>query len=836
MYYMCCDRTCKVRMRLCMRIFLCSIVSLVPIISVQAAEQKKVLPGIGTAYRHPNNKMYHKGWIDFNKNGQMDVYENPRESINARVDDLLRQMTVEEKTCQLVTLYGYGRILKDDLPTSEWKQEIWKDGMGAIDEHLNGFKQWGMPPSDDPYCWPASRHAWALNEVQRWFIENTRLGIPVDFTNEGIRGVENREATCFPTQLGLGTTWDRELIHEVGYITGREARLLGYTNVYAPILDVIRDQRWGRCEESYGESPFLVGELGVEMAKGMQTNYQVASTAKHYLAYSNNKGAREGEARDDPQMSPREIQNIHLYPWKRVIKEGKLLGLMCSYNDYDGFPMAASHYWLSDVLRGQLGFHGYIVSDSEAVEYLFYKHHVAKDMEDAVVQTVNAGLNVRCTFRSPDSYVLPLRKDVKDGKISMQTLDDRVRDVLRVKFMLGLFDHPYQENLKVADQEVNNKAHNEVALHASHEAIVLLKNENNLLPLDFSKLHNIAVVGPNADETSYAVTHYGPLGVEVTSVLKGIKEKATKYNITVGYAKGCSLVDVHWPESELVDYPLTEGEQDSILQAVDVAESSDVIVAVMGGGIRTCGENKSRSSLDLPGHQLDLLKALQATGKPVVLVLINGRPLSINWSQKNLPAILEAWYPGAHGGTAVADILAGDYNPSGKLTVTVPKSVGQIPFNFPCKPNSQVDGGHKLGVKGNATRANGALYPFGYGLSYTTFTYSDLQLSDKKIEQSDSLVVSCKITNSGNRQGTEIVQLYTRDVVSSVTTYEKNLRGFERVSLEPGETKTVTFTLYPRDLQLYNAENKWVVEPGDFNVMIGASSEDIRLKGSFTVL
>ena len=263
--------------------------------------------------------MYKKGWIDFNKNGVKDIYEDPSAPVDARIEDLLKQMTLEEKTCQMVTLYGYKRVLKDDLPTPEWKNQLWKDGIGAIDEHLNGFQQWGLPPSDNEYVWPASRHAWALNEVQRFFIEETRLGIPTDFTNEGIRGVESYKATNFPTQLGLGHTWNRELIRQVGVITGREARMLGYTNVYAPILDVGRDQRWGRYEEVYGESPYLVAELGIEMVRGMQQDYQVAATGKHFIAYSNNKGGREGMSRVDPQMSPREVEMVHVYPFKRVI-------------------------------------------------------------------------------------------------------------------------------------------------------------------------------------------------------------------------------------------------------------------------------------------------------------------------------------------------------------------------------------------------------------------------------------------------------------------------------------------------------------------------------------
>lgn len=791
-------------------------------------------PKTPATYKPAKSELYHKGWIDFNKNGVKDVYEDPAAPLDARIEDLLQQMTLEEKTCQMVTLYGYKRVLKDALPTPEWKQMLWKDGIGAIDEHLNGFQQWGLPPSDNENVWPASRHAWALNEVQRFFVEDTRLGIPVDFTNEGIRGVESYRATNFPTQLGLGHTWNRELIHKVGLITGREARMLGYTNVYAPILDVGRDQRWGRYEEVYGESPYLVAELGIEMVRGLQHNHQVTATGKHFAAYSNNKGAREGMARVDPQMSPREVENIHIYPFKRVIKEAGMLGVMSSYNDYDGIPIQGSYYWLTTRLRGEMGFRGYVVSDSDAVEYLYTKHGTAKDMKEAVRQSVEAGLNVRCTFRSPDSFVLPLRELVKEGGLSEEVIDNRVRDILRVKFLIGLFDAPYQTDLAGADCEVEKEENEAIALQASRESVVLLKNDGDLLPLDINAIKRIAVCGPNADEEGYALTHYGPLAVEVTTVLKGIQEK-TKGKAEVLYTKGCDLVDAHWPESEIIDYPLTGDKQSKMDKAVENARRADVAVVVLGGGQRTCGENKSRSSLDLPGRQLQLLQAIQATGKPVVLILINGRPLSINWADRFVPAILEAWYPGSKGGTALADILFGDYNPGGKLTVTFPKTVGQIPFNFPCKPSSQIDGGKNPGPDGNMSRINGALYPFGYGLSYTTFEYSDLDISPKTITPNESATIRLKVTNTGKRAGDEVVQLYIRDVLSSITTYEKNLAGFERVHLEPGETKELSFTIDRKHLELLDADMKWVVEPGDFVLMAGASSEDIRLNGTLTV-
>ena len=785
-------------------------------------------------YKPVKSEMYRKGWIDFNKNGVKDVYEDPSAPLEARIENLLQQMTLDEKTCQMVTLYGYKRVLKDDLPTPEWKELLWKDGIGAIDEHLNGFQQWGLPPSDNAYVWPASRHAWALNEVQRFFVEDTRLGIPVDFTHEGIRGVESYRATNFPTQLGLGHTWNRELIRQVGLITGREARMLGYTNVYAPILDVGRDQRWGRYEEVYGESPYLVAELGIEMVRGLQHNHQVAATGKHFAAYSNNKGAREGMARVDPQMSPREVENIHIYPFKRVIREAGMLGVMSSYNDYDGIPVQGSYYWLTTRLRGEMGFRGYVVSDSDAVEYLYTKHGTAKDMKEAVRQSVEAGLNVRCTFRSPDSFVLPLRELVKEGGLSEEVINDRVRDILRVKFLIGLFDAPYQTDLAGADREVEKEENEAIALQASHESVVLLKNADELLPLDINSTKKIAVCGPNANEEGYALTHYGPLAVEVTIVLEGIQEK-TKSKAEVLYTKGCDLVDAHWPESEIIDYPLTDDEQAEIDKAVENARQADVAVVVLGGGQRTCGENKSRTSLDLPGRQLQLLQAIQATGKPVVLILINGRPLSINWADKFVPAILEAWYPGSNGGTALADILFGDYNPGGKLTVTFPKTVGQIPFNFPCKPSSQIDGGKNPGPTGNMSRINGALYPFGYGLSYTTFEYSDLDITPRVITPNESATVRLKVTNTGKRAGDEVVQLYIRDVLSSITTYEKNLAGFQRIHLEPGEAQELSFTIDRKHLELLDADMKWVVEPGDFVLMAGASSEDIRLNGTLTV-
>ena len=766
--------------------------------------------------------IYHSGWIDLNKNGRMDTYENPKADVESRITDLLSQMNLEEKTCQTATLYGYNRVLKDELPTPDWKRQVWKDGIANIDEHLNG---WGAG-SKSVYATDIEKHVWAMNEVQRFFIEDTRLGIPVDFTNEGLRGVAFPSSTSFPSQSGLGHTWDTELVREVGRITGREARALGYTNIYAPTLDVARDQRWGRVEDTYGEDPYLASRLGVEMVKGLQESYTVASTAKHFAVYSVAKGAREGQARTDPQVSPREVENILLPPFIAAIKEGGVLGVMSSYNDYDSVPVTGSDYWLTQRLRKEFGFKGYVVSDSAAVEYLYNKHAVAADMKDAVRQSIMAGLNVKTNFTRPEDFILPLRELVSEGKVPMQTLDDRVRDVLRVKFMIGLFDRPYIEDAAKTKTIVNSAEHQAVALRAARESLVLLKNERDVLPLS-KQIKSVAVIGPNADDQSLFQYRYGPSAAQGVTVRQGI-EKLLGSSVKVNYAKGCDVVSEHWPETEVLPEPLTSEEKRQLDEAVEAARNSEVAVVVLGDSGKTVGESASRTSLDLPGRQLELVQAVYATGKPVIVVLLNGRPMSINWVNKYVPGIIEAWFPGAQGGTAIAEVLLGDYNPGGKLTMTFPKTAGQIPFNFPTKPNAQWEG--------EKSRVNGALYYFGHGLSYTKFTYSNLQIDPPQQKANGSITVTVDVKNTGLREGLEIVQLYTRDLVSTVTTYEKNLRGFARVSLKPAEAKTVTFTLTPADLSLWDRNMKFVVEPGMFRVMVGSSSEDIRLTGEFEIV
>lgn len=784
---------------------------------------------VNICYAQKNNsKIYHKDWIDFNKNGKKDIYEDSKQPIDKRVDNLLSLMSFEEKTNQTATLYGYGRVLKDEMPTPEWKSSIWKDGIANMDEALNSLPN--NLKAQTQYSYPYSKHAKAINTLQKWFIEETRLGIPVDFTNEGIHGLCHDRATPFPSPIAIGSTWNKSLVKRAGEIAGREAKALGYTNVYAPILDLARDPRWGRVVECYGEDPFLVAELGKNMVSGIQSN-GVASTLKHYAVYSVPKGGRDGHARTDPHVAPRELHQIHLYPFKKVIKESKPMGIMSSYNDWDGIPVSASSYFLIDLLRKEYGFDGYVVSDSEAVEFIASKHKVAKDFKEASVQALNAGLNVWTNFRQPDNYINNLRESVKDGSMKMEVLDQRVREVLNVKFRLGLFDKPFTENPESSDKKVQTLEDKKFAEQMNREAIVLLKNQNEFLPLDKNKSQKILVTGPMAAETGYTISRYGPSNNPTISILDGLKQYNNQ-KLTIDYAKGCEVVNEGWPLTEIIDDGISDKDQAMIDEAVAKAKLSDVIIAVVGEDEKTVGESLSRTSLNLPGRQLELLKALHKTGKPVVMVLVNGRPLTINWENQYLTSILETWFLGPSAGKAVAETLFGDYNPGGKLPVTFPKSIGQIEYNFPFKPGSHANQPRSGDNGYGRTRVQGALYPFGYGLSYTTFSYQDLKINQS---QKDSISVTFKLTNTGKRDGDEVVQLYFKDIISSVITYDTQLRAFERVNLKAGETKEVVLKFAKQDLEFLDKDMKWIVEEGDYDIYIGSSSEDIKLKAKFTL-
>lgn len=747
----------------------------------------------------------------------MDLYENPKAPLEDRVQDLLSQMTLEEKTCQMATLYGSGRVLKDALPQDNWKTEAWKDGIGNIDEEHNGL---GAFKSE--YSFPYAKHVDAKHTIQRWFVEKTRLGIPVDFTNEGIRGLCHDRATYFPAQCGQGATWNKKLIARIGEVEAKEAVALGYTNIYSPILDIAQDPRWGRCVETYGEDPYLVGELGKQMITSLQ-KYNLVATPKHFAVYSIPVGGRDGKTRTDPHVAPREMRTLYIEPFRMAFQEAGALGVMSSYNDYDGEPITGSYHFLTEILRQEWGFKGYVVSDSEAVEFISNKHKVADTYEDGIAQAVNAGLNIRTHFTPPADFILPLRKAVDDGKISQETLDKRVAEILRIKFWLGLFDNPYRGNGKQAEQIVHSKEHQAVSLEAARQSLVLLKNETHLLPLSKS-IRSIAVIGPNADEQTQLICRYGPANAPIKTVYQGIKELLPHAEVI--YKKGCDIIDPHFPESEILDFPKTAEEVQLMEEAIRAAKQAEVVVMVLGGNELTVREDRSRTSLNLPGRQEELLKAVCATGKPVILVMLDGRASSINYAAAHVPAILHAWFPGEFCGQAVAEALFGDYNPGGRLAVTFPKSVGQIPFAFPFKPGSD---------ESSSTSVYGALYPFGHGLSYTTFTYSDLHISPSHQGVQGDIHVSCKIKNTGKIKGDEVVQLYLRDEISSVTTYTKVLRGFERISLKAGEEQTVHFRLRPQDLGLWDKNMNFRVEPGSFKVMLGASSTDIRLHGQFEI-
>ena len=764
-------------------------------------------------------EMYKKGWIDFNKNGKMDPYENPNLDIDSRINDLLNQMNVDEKTCQLVTLYGFPNVLKDSLPTPDWKNKVWKDGLANIDEHLNGNRSLAL-------SWPPSLHVKAINEVQRWFIEETRLGIPVDFTNEGIYGACFPGATLFPAQVGLGSTWDKSLISRIGEITAIQTKAAGFTNVYSPILDVGRDPRWGRIMDCYGEDPYLVSQLGLMQVLGIQKDHTVVSTTKHFADYSIPIGGRDGSARTDPQISPREMHTLLLEPFRVAFSKGHAHGTMSSYNDYDGVPVSGSAYFLINLLRNTYGFKGYVVSDSEALEFLWSKHHVAPDYKDAVRQALEAGLNVRTTFKTPDTYLLPLRELVKEGSISMDLLDSRVKDVLWVKFWMGLFDKPYNENPEESDKIYADPEYDKVAKQASYESMVLLKNQDHFLPLKKENIKNILIAGPDADNKQFSLSRYGPKKVSYKTMIEAFRAKLGP-GINVMYSKGCNIIDSHWPESEILPFDPDPKEILDINDAVTKAKTADVVVLVLGEDDNVVGESKSRSDLNLSGNQQLLLTKIHETGKPVILVLMNGRAITINYADKYCNAIIETWIDGKYGSEAVADIVFGDYNPGGKLTMTFPKSVGQLPMCFPAKPSAQAT---------ERTTVNGVLYPFGFGLSYTTFEYSNFKITPEKQMAAGITEVTVDIKNTGQVAGDEIVQLYISDEVSSVIRFEKELRGFERITLAPGETKNVHFTLSPEELQMLDRNMEWVVEPGWFKVMVGSSSVDIRQQGRFEIL
>lgn len=723
-----------------------------------------------------------------------------------RVEELISRMTLEEKIAQLGSI-PIGELMENGKFSVEKARERLKNGIGQI-TRIAGWSR--LEPKEA---------AELANAVQRFLLENTRLKIPAIVHEECLTGFMANKATTFPQAIGLASTWEPELIERMTTVIRQQMRAVGAHQGLSPVLDVVRDPRWGRTEETYGEDHYLVACMGVAYIRGLQGDdlrEGVVATAKHFAAH----GFPEGGRNLAPvHLGPRELREVFLFPFEMAVKVAGVKSIMNAYHDVDGVPCAASKKLLTDILRGEWGFDGIVVSDYGAIDMLRTVHHVAADKTEAAIKALIAGIDVE--LPGVNCYGEPLLRAVREGFISEAVIDEAVRRVLRVKEMLGLFDNPYVDPEK-APAVFDTPEQRALALEIARKSIVLLKNDG-LLPLR-KDLKSIAVIGPNAASTrnllgDYTFTAHLSLerdAVPVVSILDGIKSKVSEGTV-VRYAKGCDV---------------TGDSKEGFAEAVEAARNSDVAVVVVGGksGLSpsdTSGEHRDRAELGLPGVQEELVEAICETGTPVVVVLVNGRPFSIEWIAERVGAIVEAWLPGEEGGNAVADVLFGDYNPGGKLPITFPRTVGQIPINYNRKPVSFRD---YVFTKGSP------LFPFGHGLSYTRFEYSDLKVEPERIGVAGEVSISFKIKNVGDREGDEVVQLYVRDPVASVTRPIKELKGFKRLTLKPGEEKKVTFKLHADVLAFYDEDEKLIVEPGVIEVMVGSSSEDIRLKGSFEIV
>jgi len=656
------------------------------------------------------------------------------------------------------------------------------------------------------------------NAVQKWLIEHTRLGIPAILHDEILHGHMAQGSTSFPQPIALSTTWDPEFVSKVFTVAALETRVRGSHQVLGPNLDVAREPRWGRTEETYGEDPYLVSRMAVAVIKALQgpgpgiDGDHIIATAKHFAAH----GQPEGGTNIAPaNYSERVLREVFLPSFKAAVTEAGIMSVMPSYNEIDGVPSHVNKWLLERVLRKEWGFKGYVVSDYYAIPQLMDLHHVAGDKAEAARLALEAGIDIE--LPDPDCFRM-LVQLVKEGRVSEAAVDKAVMRNLRAKFLLGLFENPYVDPDR-AVEVTNSIEHRGLAAEAARRAITLLKNDNNLLPLDRGRLKSLAVIGPNADRVHLGGYSDNPgRGV---SVLQGITEKVGN-KIRVTFAEGCKITKEGgdwWADTS----HLSDESADArlIAQAVDVAKAADVAVLVLGGNEDTNKEGWAenhlgdRDSLDLIGHQNDLVKAVLETGKPTIVVLINSGPLSINYIAEKVPAVLEGFYLGQETGIGIADVLFGDYNPSGKLTVSFPRSVGQLPIYYNRKPTAR---------RGYLYTSKQPLFPFGYGLSYTSFEYSNLKVSPAQIGSAGQTKVNVTVTNTGQRAGDEIVQLYIRDLVSSVTRPVMELKDFRRVSLAPGESKTVEFVITPDKLSFLNLNMESVVEPGWFDIMVGTSS------------
>lgn len=645
------------------------------------------------------------------------------------------------------------------------------------------------------------------NKVQRYAMEKTRLGIPVLFIEEGLHGYSGLGSTSFPIPLQLSSTWDTALVYQVGRAIATETRAHGIDMLLAPVLGLAREPRWGRVEETYGEDPWLNSRIGVSMVRGLQGQGvehpdAVISEPKHFAVHS----IPEAGSNTSPvNIGEREARSDFLYVFEKAVREGGALGMMAAYSEIDGIPCVDNKWLLTDVLRKEWGFKGFVLSDLGAIEMTYKNHHTAASPADALAQTLKAGLDMQFYDWPHAEFMDAMKTALAQGLLTMAQLNRAVGDVLRVKFMLGLFDHPYTDTTLVG-KVFHTPAHQELALRAAQEGICLLKNEGHILPISQS-VHNLALIGPLA--TSTYLGGYSNGQGKAISVLDGLRQRAGAA-LSIRYEPGYS------------DSAGVEG----LPAALEAVRQSDVAVVVLGEEPAVVGEGKDRAHLELSDRQLQLIKAVMATGKPVVVLLNNGRPLCIDWVAEHVPTIVETWFSGEQGGLAIADVLLGRVNPSGRLPMTFPRSEGQIPFYYNHKPTSL----HRY-----VDEKDTPLFCFGQGLSYTSFRYSGLKVTPAVVRPDGTADVQVTITNTGAVAGAEIAQLYVRDVVSSVTTPGLALKGFSHVVLNPGESKTVHFRLGFDELSLWNREMKRVVEPGVFRLMAGASSADIRLTDSLQV-
>lgn len=744
------------------------------------------------------------------------TYKDPNASIDERVEDLLGRMTLEEKIAQM-NMNGMGEYRQ--LP----------HGAGVVESPFISVQEIARMSS----------------ETKRYARENTRLGIPPIQIGECLHGQLAMGATIFPQAIAQGSTWNPALVERMASVIALEASASGVDQALSPLFDLAREPRYGRTEECYGEDPYLVARMGVAFVEGMQGKAEytrvhgiapgkLMCTAKHFAGYSVPAG---GINLAPSSLGEREMRTLHLYPFEKVVREANVCAVMPSYNEVDGMPAHSNRWLLTDVLRGEWGFGGYVFTDYGGLSHLYNFHHVAADASEAAVMGINAGVDLEAA--RPDAYAR-LSDLVKAGKVKEEQIDAAVRRILRAKFMAGLFDKPYPDPERLSEV-VHRPEHVALALEVAQESAVLLKNDSTLLPLDASKLKSLAVIGPNADQVQYGDYTYTRDNRSGVTILQGLRDRLGS-RVQINYAKGCNI---------------TGSDRSGIAAAVEAASKSDVAVVVLGetsvilsglGWGVGLGENEPRdpfvsgegydlTSLDPPGVQRELLQAVCATGKPVVLVMVHGRPWSIDWEKDHVPAILEAWYPGEQGGNAIAGILLGDVNPSGRLNCSVPRSVGHLPVTYDYKPSARginrEPGTPEKPGRDYVFSSPAPLFAFGHGLSYTTFEYSDLKIDNNA--SAKTVKVSVNVRNTGSRDGKEVVQLYVNDRVSSVTTPQKMLKGFDKIELKTGEQKTVTFDLPYDELALWNASMQRVVEPGEFAVMIGRSAEDIALSGSFVV-